>query len=111
MRRLFLYTASLLIYLMTPGTGELTADLLHFAQTGHSEHASPADGHTEEETPEHPCSGPYHVCHCHHALCFLLAPVPRVTAVAPPASGPALWSHRQEPKEGTRDPLFRPPIA
>src|SRR5262245_17158664 len=109
MRRLLPLVALFVIYLMTPGAGELTADFLHWAQWGHTGHASAPEHH--QEVPEHGCSGPYHICSCHTATGFL--PIAgSVDVAAPPlADQTASWGLARPVREGVTSRLFRPPIA
>lgn len=75
----------LLVYLLVPASGGLTADLLHLLESGHTRHADAAgsehaaddgEGHGAhgEPGPEHGCSGPYHHCPCHSTLSFVTSP-------------------------------------
>jgi hypothetical protein len=103
--------AIILLYLMTPGSSELTENVLHFVTEGHSAHAI-NDQHHQPQEPEHGCSGPYHFCHCHAPSSFLpligfyLLPVQLIEI-----------DHEQKEYDppytpsGTLRDIFRPPIA
>src|SRR5690242_325375 len=99
-----------MLYVMTPGSQELTSDVAHWLQNGHTAHAAThAERHSPD--PEHGCSGPFHVCSCHQASTFLPL-APRV-ALAPPALvSPRALAQTAEPfSTGHLHGFFRPPIA
>ncbi len=110
MRRLYAPMAVLLIYLMTPGSGELVSDVVHLVSSGHTPHAEEHADH-EDGAPEHGCSGPFHVCSCHTTPHFVAQA--RSAAVPHPSGGPghALFGsdvlHGGDFARG----LFRPPIG
>jgi len=110
MRRSVALVAVFLVYLMVPGSLELTESLAHVALHGDTAHGD-RDGHTPSDgADEHGCSGGYHLCVCHHATGFL---VPRgVDVERPPTS---LLSDRPSAIDiapcADLGRIFRPPIA
>lgn len=63
-----------LLWGLTPGLVEVTENVWHLAVAGHMAHAP---GHGPSHAPhgdEHGCSGPFHLCSCHHSLAFDLIP-------------------------------------
>lgn len=110
MRRILPYMAVLMVYLMTPAGGEITENVVHLLTKGHTAHAIDDDAH-EPDSPEHGCSGPFHVCSCHSSTAFTASfaavdvgsAVPRETGVG--------WWYEDAPAEGYLDSVFRPPIA
>ena len=110
MRRVLPYITLLLVYLMTPGSGELTEDLFHYAFEGPAARAST---HTERESqaPEHGCSGPYHVCKCHQSTNFMPVVTLSALLVLPVSEEPPPWYVDRSIPIGFTGQVFRPPIA
>ncbi len=104
------YVAVLMMYLMTPGSGELTENIVHLVMNGHTAHALDDADHQPEDD-EHGCSGPYHVCQCHTSTGFL-AGVGDVRLGAAFAAGARLsWGAEDAKADGCLAGVFRPPIA
>ena len=100
--------ALLLVWALTPGSGELAEHVVHLVREGHLAHATPdAQHHTADA--EHDCSGPYHFCACHTGSSML--PPPAFVALAPPAPVRicrlVTWGGACT---APREPPFRPPI-
>lgn len=110
MRRMLPYVAALLVYVMTPAAGEVVENAVHLVLTGHTAHAL-HDGAHQPDSPEHGCSGPFHICHCHSSVSFT-APCVAVDVGAPfPRDVEVVWFDHDVPSEAHRDGVFRPPIA
>lgn len=109
LRRYAQLVALLLIYLMTPGSAELTENVIHFVASGHGAHSLPDSDHQPDDD-EHGCSGPYHFCACHHTAGFLIAPSIEVGA-ALLSSQQLVWSVADEPLDPFLAGLDRPPRA
>ena len=71
MRRLSPFIAIVMVYLMTPGAGELTENAVHLISNGHTAHAFD-DAEHEPTGAEHGCSSTFHVCQCCSSLRNLL---------------------------------------
>jgi hypothetical protein len=99
-----------LLYAMTPGSGEILENTVHFVLAGHTAHAIADDAH-QPDAPEHACSGPFHICACHAST--PLTPV-RATAVPGtpmPRGSEVVRRAEREPFEGYAGAVFRPPIG
>lgn len=109
MRRALPYIAALLAYLMTPGSAEVTENVIHFVANGHSAHAVADDEHQPSDV-EHGCSGPFHVCACHQSTGFALT---RIAGLSPIVTSPVqpFASPRPLVAQGFVGRIFRPPIA
>lgn len=108
MRRLFSITVLLLIYLMTPTSAEISQRVMQFvapdtaaqAETSHRAHGC-----------EHGCSGPYHVCWCHHSDAFTTADATMPVPSLAPTTSYLESFYEAAPPEGTQQGVFRPPSA
>ena len=113
MKRMFLCIALLQIYLLIPGTGELTQDLIHYAINGDTHHQrAEAEDHTHDtQNTEHGCSGPYHVCGCHASVVFTPTLSSVQLAMIPPKHLflPS-WFAEFQTNKGFSGPPFKPPI-
>ena len=114
MKRLFLCVALLQIYLLTPGTGELTLDLVHYAINGDTHHQTEVeeDHNHDTQNTEHGCSGPYHVCGCHASVVFTPSFVSVSFSIIPPQHLylPS-WFEEFSTNNGFSGPPFKPPIS
>ena len=109
MRRLLPYVAVMVIYLMTPGTGELAENIVHLVMTGHTAHSIDVPDH-EPKGDEHGCSGTFHVCPCHTSISFLLG-MKAEAAEARTTRSFLHWPADDAKADGYPTSLFRPPIA
>lgn len=110
MRRLLPIASLLLIALMTPSAGELAENLVHLLTEGHTAHAVQDSAH-EPDSPEHGCTGIFHVCPCHATTSFTPARTAgRLDPLAPLAADDGPWTDGL-PSRGHRAGIFRPPIA
>ena len=108
MCKLRTFVALTLIYVMLPGTSELTENLFHLVANGHLAHAIDDADH-EPKGDEHGCSGPFHVCQCHSSTGFVLADASLVLDV--PETSQTFWGELSSTADGHLSNLFRPPIA
>lgn len=101
-------TVACLLWVLLPGTWELTENVVHLVQDGHLAHSESSAHPHGQPDPEHGCSGTLHFCSCH-------APAPGIeTARLPrrPLPLPELHLGRNEPPElqaGFPHSLDRPP--
>jgi len=110
-RRLFPIVAILLVYSLIPGGSELTENAVHLVTHGDTAHNG-ADGHEDgDPSDEHGCSGPYHVCVCHHSTSFVSTEASVVTPTAPAANAGSTPATDNLVATGYVRELFRPPIA
>jgi hypothetical protein len=109
LRRFAPFIALVLIHLMTPGSVELTENLIHFVASGHGAHSLPDDAHQPDDD-EHGCSGPYHFCDCHHSSGFLNVSFFAIGA-ALGNSQQLAWSAADAPLDPFLAGLDRPPRA
>jgi hypothetical protein len=102
--------AVVLLFTMTPASGEILENAVHLILAGHTAHALADETHQPDE-PEHGCSGPFHVCPCHSPTPLT---APGVTSAlgspAPRESRAAGWAEAG-PFDGYLDGVFRPPIG
>jgi hypothetical protein len=113
MRRSVALVAVFLVYLMTPGSLELTESLGHLVVHGDSAHADPEehDGQADPDgSDEHGCSGGYHLCVCHQATGFVVPFGVGIANAITPATNDALETAQPAPSAHPGR-IFRPPIA
>jgi len=110
MRRLVPYVAVLMVYLMTPGAGEITENAIHLVASGHMAHAVDYDDH-EPAGDEHGCSGPYHVCQCHRSADFTVSTHPIVLATSVRTRDRLARGASDVKAAGFFSSVFRPPRA
>jgi hypothetical protein len=102
--------ALLLAYVVTPGAGEMTENLVHFLLDGHAAHAAHEAGEQSEEDA-HGCSGPFQTCPCHGTSAFV-ADSPRLEVRAAVVEGqPLAWFVSDLGADGVLTNVFRPPIS
>lgn len=122
MRVLRITICLLLVYLLVPASGGLTADLVHLLDSGHTRHADAAspdhaagDGDEQgahgDPGPEHGCSGPYHHCPCHSTLSFATSPPLRQPEPRPVLETGAGLGHDCALGAEHRREVERPPSA
>jgi len=73
----------LLVLGLTPGLVEVTENAWDLVAAGHLAHTAdqaPSDAPGDE----HGCSGPFHLCSCHHSLAFDLLPAPGAVRLGEP---------------------------
>lgn len=102
--------AVLLAYAITPGAGEMTENVAHFALDGHGAHAP----HASEETPSgdaHGCSGPFQTCPCHGTSAFVVDSRPVEVSAAELEIRTLHWFVADLEAVGVMTGVFRPPIA
>jgi hypothetical protein len=110
MRRSVALVAVFLVYLMTPGSLELTESLAHLAVHGDTAHAD-AEGHGDGDgADEHGCSGGYHLCVCHHANGFVVPFGVVIASPIAPATNDVVDTAEPAPSAHLGR-IFRPPIA
>lgn len=63
-----------LVWTLTPGLAEVAENVWHLATTGHAAHAVEQGADHEPVGDEHGCTGPFHLCSCHHSQAFDLLP-------------------------------------
>lgn len=66
---------AVLILSLAPGLLVAVENACSLVATGHLAHASGPGGDPSPVGPEHGCSGPFHVCFCHHSPAFDLVPL------------------------------------
>ncbi len=109
-RRTTPWVALALVYLMTPGSGELTENVVHLVTTGHTAHAvDDADHHPTGV--EHGCSGPYHVCECHGTTSFVVEDASFRVEAATGSLVLAAWFVIDLAADGVATDIFRPPTV
>jgi hypothetical protein len=113
MRRSVALVAVFLVYLMMPGSLELTESLAHLVVHGDTAHGDPEgrDGHDSGDgADEHGCSGGYHLCVCHQSTGFVLPfGVVIANTIAPAAND--VPEIAEAAPSGQPGRIFRPPIA
>jgi hypothetical protein len=110
MRRSVALVAVFLVYLMMPGSLELTESLAHLVVHGDTAHGD-AEGHGDADgSDEHGCSGGYHLCVCHQASGFVVPFGVVIANLIAPAPNDVPETPEPAP---SADPgrIFRPPIA
>lgn len=100
----------MLVYFMTPGSGELTEDLVHLVTDGHAAHAVDHADHPPTGV-EHGCSGPYHVCPCHGTTSFVVHGASVKIEAAKHSVRPTPPFVADLAAEGVVTDIFRPPTA
>jgi hypothetical protein len=110
MRRSVALVAVLLVYLMVPGSLELTESLAHLVVHGDTAHADVDDHEKPGGDDEHGCSGGYHLCVCHHTTGFIVSPGVHVERPALPVITDPVSTADLTPSADVGR-IFRPPIA
>lgn len=110
MRGLLPYVAVVMVYVMTPGSGELAENLVHLLANGHTAHAFD-DAEHQPQGNEHCCSGPFHVCQCHTSTGFIVGVKHNRLGTALVRGERLSWACEEVEAEGHSVSLFRPPIA
>jgi hypothetical protein len=108
--RLIPAIAVLLAYAVTPGAGEMTENLAHFALDGHAAHTQ----HASEEAPSedaHGCSGPFQTCPCHGTSAFVADSGPVELGTIEREVETFQWFVSSLQADGVMTGVFRPPIA
>jgi hypothetical protein len=96
---------------MIGGLGELAEAAVHLVETGHVDH--PSALHTDGEvpsSPEHGCSGTFHLCGCCARPAFAQSP-PMVVPQRAEAISPRTGEHLDPVTEPHVRGLLRPPRA
>lgn len=100
----------LLVWALTPGLAEVSENAWHLLLRGHAAHAADQGPDHAPVGDEHGCSGPFHLCSCHHSQAFDRAPAPGRLQLEEPCSGTLRAEDRAVP-EPALPGLDRPPRA
>ena len=99
----------MLVYLVTPQSGEVTEALLRLVSSAPTAH--PAHVLVDEVGVEHGCSGSSHCCHCHRSVSFLADHAPIEVESARSSLSVADWFVAEPVADGVPTDIFRPPTA
>lgn len=110
MGRLLPTIAIFLAYAITPGSGEITENAVHYLLDGHPAHAA----HDADQGPNqdaHGCSGPFQNCPCHGTTAFVTDSAPIDVHAAKVEVDTVTWFVADLQADGVLSGVFRPPIS
>lgn len=99
-----------LLLALAPGVGEVLENAVHLLTQGHWAHARLHGDDHYHPGPEHGCSGPFHVCSCHHSLAGS-RPAFSPRAQAPKVIATLASPHAGSTRSGFHHVPERPPRA